>query len=56
MTHTAYYVVDGDSDDDGDDRPGFITYDAERAERYSRSGYRVTAVTGTEPRTADIYV
>ena len=49
MTYTAYYVVD-------DDRPGFITYDADRAEWYSRHGHRVTAVTGDDLRTADLRV
>ena len=49
MTYTAYYVVD-------DDRPGFVTYDADRAEWYSRHGHRVTAVTGERPHTADLRV
>jgi len=34
----------------------FTTRDAEEAAEASRAGYRVTAVTGTEPKTADIYV
>jgi len=46
---TAYYVVD-------DDRPGFVTYDANRAEWYSRHGHRVTAVTGELRTAADLRV
>jgi hypothetical protein len=46
---TAYYVVD-------DERPGFITFDADRAEWYSRHGHRVTAVTGELRTAADLRV
>lgn len=49
---TAYYVVD----EDEDARPGFVTYDAGRAEWYSRHGHRVTAVTGELRTAADLRV
>lgn len=51
---TAYYVVDEDGEDDA--RPGFVTFDADRAEWYSRHGHRVTAVTGELRTAADLRV